>query len=97
MTHLKTFFFYISSFLLPVLLVPNFSSANKYSQPGFYTPDHIVLDNGLGVVLKQRGDARNVSIRVVVGVGHDDFLKGKKTRRTCLNICLSREHQSTRK
>ncbi|MBU0481003.1 MAG: insulinase family protein [Proteobacteria bacterium] len=70
-------------FILLTILLVNFSSpevlsANGYSQPGLYTPERILLENGLELILKPRGEARNVSIRIVVGVGHDDFRKGKK-------------------
>jgi len=52
--------------------------AGQYSQPGFYTPEVLKLANGLTVILKQRGEAPNVSLRLVVGIGHDDFPKGTK-------------------
>jgi zinc protease len=52
--------------------------AGQYSQPGFYTPEVLKLANGLTVILKQRGEAPNVALRLVVGIGHDDFLKGSK-------------------
>lgn len=52
--------------------------AGQYSQPGFYTPEVLKLANGLTVILKPRGEAPNVSLRLVVGIGHDDFPKGAK-------------------
>lgn len=52
--------------------------AGEYSQPGFYEPEVLKLANGLTVILKPRGEAPNVSLRLVVGVGHDDFPKGSK-------------------
>lgn len=52
--------------------------AGQYSQPGFYTPEVLRLANGLTVILKPRGEAPNVSLRLVVGIGHDDFQKGAK-------------------
>lgn len=52
--------------------------AGQYSQPGFYTPEVLKLANGLTVILKQRGEAPNVSLRLVIGLGHDDFPKGSK-------------------
>lgn len=54
------------------------AGASQYSQPGFYTPEIITMANGLTVILKQRSGAPNVSLRLVVGVGHDDFGKGRK-------------------
>jgi zinc protease len=52
--------------------------AGQYSQPGFYAPEVLKLANGLTVIIKQRGQAPNVSLRLVVGVGHDDFPTGAK-------------------
>ena len=55
-----------------------FVGAGQYSQPGFYEPEVLRLENGLTLILKQRGEAPNVSLRLVVGIGHDDFPKGAK-------------------
>lgn len=52
--------------------------ANEYSPHGLYEVEHRVLANGLRVVLKPRGDARNVSIRVQVKVGTLDFPCGRR-------------------
>ena len=61
-----------------VLLPARFALAGPYSQPGFYAPEVIRLANGLTIILKERGEAPNVAIRLVVGVGHDDFPRGAK-------------------
>ena len=45
----------------------------QYSPPGLYDVEHIVLDNGLRVVLKPRDGARTVAFRIVVGVGQHDY------------------------
>jgi predicted Zn-dependent peptidase len=54
------------------------ASANEYSPHGLYEVEHRVLANGLRVVLKPRGDARNVSMRVMVKVGILDFPCGRR-------------------
>ena len=54
------------------------ASANEYSPRGLYEIEHRVLANGLRVVLKPRGDARNVSVRVRVKVGMLDFPCGRR-------------------
>jgi len=71
---------FLISMLLGCLLMATvkLSGAGPYSQPGFYAPEVIHLDNGLTLILKERGEAPNVAIRLVVGVGHDDFAKGAK-------------------
>lgn len=61
-----------------LLLIAPGVSANVFSPRGLYTVQHHVLDNGLRVVLKPRGDARNVAIRVMVGVGQSDFPCGRQ-------------------
>jgi predicted Zn-dependent peptidase len=48
-------------------------NASKYSPPGLYDVDHVTLENGLDVILKQRSGAHTLSIRVWVGVGMQDF------------------------
>ncbi len=63
---------------LLILAPARFVGAGPYSQPGFYEPEVIHLENGLTLILKERGEAPNVAIRLVVGVGHDDFSKGAK-------------------
>lgn len=64
--------------LIVLLLTAGRVSANAFSPRGLYDVDHRVLENGLRVVLKPRGDARNVSIRVVVNVGQSDFPCGQQ-------------------
>lgn len=64
--------------LLLVLASAGSSLANQYSQPGFYSPEVLRLANGLTVILNRHGEAPNVALRLVVGVGHDDFPKGRK-------------------
>lgn len=51
---------------------------HEYSPRGLYAVEQRVLPNGLRVVLKPRGDARQVSIRVNVGVGQLDFPCGRR-------------------
>jgi len=46
---------------------------SKYSPEGLYDPEYFILDNGMGVVLKKRDVTHNVSIRLVVNVGMNDF------------------------
>jgi len=61
------------------LLLQSFAiAANEYSQPGFYDIDHHILDNGMHIILKQRGTARNVAIRLSVDVGMVDSPCGKR-------------------
>ena len=48
-------------------------TAGEYSPPGLYDVEHYVLANGLRVILKPREGARNVSFRIVVGVGHHEY------------------------
>jgi len=43
------------------------------SELSLYQVSYHQLDNGMGVILKQRGDSRNVSIRLGVDVGLEDF------------------------
>jgi predicted Zn-dependent peptidase len=47
--------------------------ASKYSPPGLYDVDHLTLDNGLDIILKQRPGAHTLSVRLWVGVGMQDF------------------------
>ncbi len=65
------------SLILFLLCAPP-ANANEYSPHGLYEVEHRVLANGLRVVLKPRGDARNVSIRVQVKVGMLDFPCGRR-------------------
>jgi len=52
--------------------------ASEYSQPGFYEVEHYRLPNGLQVVIKPRHNARNVSIQLIVDIGHMNFPCGKR-------------------
>ncbi|NTV14805.1 MAG: insulinase family protein [Desulfobulbaceae bacterium] len=71
--------FFIPLILALLVLVPGrFAGAGPYSQPGFYEPEVLRLGNGLTLILKERGEAPSVAIRLVVGVGHDDFSQGVK-------------------
>lgn len=49
------------------------SLASKYTPEGLYDPAIYNLDNGLRVILNPRHGARNVAIRLDVGVGSFDF------------------------
>ena len=67
--------------LLPVLLLaiqPSAQAAGEYTLPAFFDTENITLDNGFKMVMKPRGEVRNVSMRLVVGVGTRDFPCGKK-------------------
>jgi zinc protease len=65
---------FISSVLLASgLLIPSLALASKYSPEGIYDPVIYKLDNGLRVILNPRHAARNVSVRLNVGIGHYDF------------------------
>ncbi|MBW2274983.1 MAG: insulinase family protein [Deltaproteobacteria bacterium] len=57
---------------------PAQASASEFAPDGLYEAEHLVLENGFEVVLKQRGEARNVSMRLVVGLGSDDFPCGRQ-------------------
>jgi predicted Zn-dependent peptidase len=49
------------------------SLASKYTPEGIYDPVIYHLDNGLRVILNPRHAARNVAIRLDVGIGNFDF------------------------
>jgi len=75
MYRLKLFvFLLISPYLSHFPLV----NASEYSQPGFYDVEHYHLSNGLQVVVKPRHNARNVSIQLIVDIGHMNFPCGKR-------------------
>ena len=59
--------------LLWLLLASHHVNASQYSPPGLYEIDHVTLQNGLDVILKQRSGAHTLSVRVWVGVGTQDF------------------------
>jgi predicted Zn-dependent peptidase len=61
------------SLLLAVILTSQAAMASQYSPPGLYEVDHLTLDNGLGVIFKQRPGAHTLSVRLWVGVGMQDF------------------------
>jgi len=52
--------------------------SQEYSPIGLYDVTSVKIDNGMEVYLKERHDARSVSIRLVVNVGHDNFKCGKR-------------------
>lgn len=56
-----------------ILLAIGSAVAGQYSPPGLYDVDHLTLDNGLDVILKQRPGAHTLSVRLWVGVGMQDF------------------------
>lgn len=66
-------------YLLSGLLIPaavftwQAAIASKYSPPGLYDVDHLILDNGLDIIFKQRPGAHTLSVRLWVGVGMQDF------------------------
>jgi len=65
--------------LFAYLLIQAFASnATEYAQPGFYDVEHHILDNGMHIILKKRGTARNAAIRLSVEVGMLDFPCGKR-------------------
>ena len=49
------------------------SKASKYAPEGLYDPIIYKLDNGMRAILKPRHGARNVAIRLDVGIGNYDF------------------------
>ena len=55
------------------VLGSHLATAGEYSPPGLYDVEHLTLDNGLDVILKQRSGAHTLSIRLWVGVGMQDF------------------------
>jgi predicted Zn-dependent peptidase len=63
---------------LLLLATGNTAAASDYSPAGLYDVEYLTLPNGLRVLLKPRGEARNVAIRLVVDVGFHDFPCGLK-------------------
>jgi predicted Zn-dependent peptidase len=49
------------------------ANASKYTPEGLYDPVIYHLDNGMRVILNPRHGARNVAIRLDVGIGNFDF------------------------
>lgn len=69
----------IIPFLVCLLfLLPQHVRASKYSPPGLYDTEHVVLENGLQVVLNVQEGAHNASFRLVVMAGTLDFPHGKR-------------------
>ena len=64
--------------LLVSLAVAAPVSASEYSPPGLYDVEHVVLDNGMRVILKPRTSTRSVSLRLAVDIGVRDFPCGKR-------------------
>ena len=56
-----------------VFLISSSLFASDFSPPGLYEAEHYTLDNGLDVILKPRQGAHTFSVRVLVGVGTQDF------------------------
>ncbi len=48
-------------------------AAGRFTPPGLYDVEQLHLANGMRVLLKQRGEAHNVAIRLVVSVGSRHF------------------------
>jgi zinc protease len=59
--------------LLAGLTISSQVNASKYTPEGIYDPDIYYLDNGMRVILNERHGARNVAIRLNVGLGEYDF------------------------
>ncbi|VAW94996.1 hypothetical protein MNBD_GAMMA21-1596 [hydrothermal vent metagenome] len=68
------------SLILLVMWLPAHAraQASEYEQAGFYDVTKYELDNGMRVILKSRRQARNVSVRLNVDVGHQNFPCGKQ-------------------
>lgn len=59
--------------LLAFFLFSCSTYASDYSPPGLYDVKHLMLGNGMDVILKPRQGAHTFSIRIWVGVGTQDF------------------------
>lgn len=66
--------------LLAIFLIafPIIVSSQDYSPNNFYDVTYRQLDNGMGVILKSRGESKNVVVKLLVNVGFDDFPCGKQ-------------------
>ncbi len=73
----RVFSVFLSPFLL-MALWPPLALGNEYVNDDFYQIEQLRLDNGLRVILKPRGEANNVAIRLVVNTGMRDFPCGKR-------------------
>jgi len=62
-----------TSLMFCLMSGPTLVAAGKYSPPGLYDVEHLTLDNGLDIILKQRPGAHTLSVRLWVGVGMQDF------------------------
>mgnify|MGYP001821092224 CR=1 FL=1 len=60
------------------VMFSSYSHASKYTPEGIYDPIIYQLDNGMRVILKPRQGARNVAIRLDVGIGNYDFTCDKQ-------------------
>ncbi len=63
----------LSVFLIGGVLSSAKSHASRYTPEGLYDPAIYTLENGMRVILKSRHGARNVAIRLDVGIGNFDF------------------------
>jgi len=63
----------LSVILIGGVLSSGESHASKYTPEGLYDPVIYHLDNGMRVILNSRHGARNVAIRLDVGIGNFDF------------------------
>lgn len=59
-------------------MTSSISLASKYTPEGLYDPIIYKLDNGMRAILKPRHGARNVAIRIDVGIGNYDFICDKQ-------------------
>lgn len=60
-------------FTLTIFFLSSSITAEVYSPAGMYDLERLDLPNGFTILTKKRDHAPNVSIRLVVGVGFDDF------------------------
>ena len=65
-------FAFLSFFLITTAI------GGQYTPEGLYDPEYFVLDNGMDVVLKNRGVTHNAAVRLAVKVGAIDFPCGQK-------------------
>lgn len=73
-TCLKSFTATLFYLLVAMFLTsPDPALASRYTPEGLYDPIIYRLDNGMRVILKERHGARNVAIRLDIGIGNHDF------------------------
>lgn len=65
--------FFFCAMVLASLITSSQASAARFTPEGIYDPEIYFLDNGMRVILKDRHGARNVAIRLNVGLGEYDF------------------------